>query len=85
MEPIKYFRQAINAWCPTCNTEVGNISICHSCGNTYMYGTLDPFTVIECHWVTHPTKWWNPATWEGGKWVPLYKLNEKEKPNEILH
>lgn len=47
-------------------------NICPRCG-----ADVSPFSKIKLIWVPNPKpfRWWNPSSWERGKWVPENEID----------
>lgn len=72
---FRRFRGVLGSYCPRCKTETSDMFVCERCGNSHGFGgSLDAFAVIEERWIPHPVKWWNPFSWAGGTWIPVYRL-----------
>lgn len=55
--------------CRKCRIETSVGECCPKCGGTFMGGQIDMSLTRKEVWRPIPRKWWNPATWDGGKWV----------------
>ena len=68
-EPLTRFRTVDG--CNKCDKPLHNRiagDCCPYCGGTFLGGAIDHDYLLVETYAPIEIKWWNPATWSGGKW-----------------